>query len=366
MSVGQVFAPIFITNNDRATEEVNRLIRLRLSMGSGPQIRLLSTLNIYKATTIAEVLAAGPTCEHKPLMMLNSGPLDGEHVFLRRACTRIAESMPEERNKALVTLIRETIGSSTYTLKAFHDLLFLANYYPSVEEATSDFSSAPKSFRQGRDFCSGEIETEKFARSIGLVFVPNNRVLPVEEVTRVIEQENAMLNNANTLDELFQTLQAHRPLDISDRAILNIPSTFSRFQTIVMHKTTEENQKLTKLIQATMQRMRAPFAADCGRYMDLPSYSPFSACRYLEIADYYASVEEAEQAFATVTEPTTYFEGALGLELDGVHDKTTGNYSHCYISREEMRRREKLRKEESDAVMQMLLTTISKTQEDKK
>ena len=238
MSVGQVFAPIFITNNDRATEEVNRLIRLRLSMGSGPQIRLLSTLNIYKATTIAEVLAAGPTCEHKPLMMLNSGPLDGEHVFLRRACTRIAESMPEERNKALVTLIRETIGSSTYTLKAFHDLLFLANYYPSVEEATSDFSSAPKSFRQGRDFCSGEIETEKFARSIGLVFVPNNRVLPVEEVTRVIEQENAMLNNANTLDELFQTLQAHRPLDISDRAILNIPSTFSRFQTIVMHKTT--------------------------------------------------------------------------------------------------------------------------------
>ncbi len=42
MSVGQVFAPIFITNNDRATEEVNRLIRLRLSMRSGAQIPLPS------------------------------------------------------------------------------------------------------------------------------------------------------------------------------------------------------------------------------------------------------------------------------------------------------------------------------------
>jgi hypothetical protein len=74
------------------------------------------------------------------------------------------------------------------------------------------------------------------------------------------------------------------------------------------------------------------------------------------MADYYASVEEAEQAFATVTKPTISFDWALGLELDGVHDKTTGNYIHRYSSREEMQRREKLRKEESDAVMQMLLT----------
>lgn len=349
MGMEQVFAPIFLPLDEETEEKRKRLVTLleQQNSGSGEQIArriaCLLSLDIRAATTISEVLAAHPIFEAKSIMIsLDGEPLDGEHVSLGRACTTIAEGMPEERNRALVTLIRETIGSSTYTLKAFHDLLFLANYYPSVEEATSAFSSAPKSFRQGRDFCSGEIETEKFARSIGLVFVPNNRVLPVEEVTPVIEQENAMLNNANTLEELFQTLQAHRPSDITYKAILNVPSIFSRFQTIAMRKTAEENQKLTKLIQLTMQRMRAPFAADCGRYMDLPSYSPFSACRYLEIADYYASVEEAEQAFATVTKPTTAFDWALGLEFDGVHDKTTGNFIHRYSSREEKQRMKKL------------------------
>lgn len=352
LSIGQAIK-LAAQPNPSTGEQIARRIAYHLS------------LDVRTATTISEVLEARPLIEAKAIIMLCGEALDGEHVSLGRACTTIAEGMPEERNRALVTLIRETIGSSTYTLKAFHDLLFLANYYPSVEEATSAFSSTPKSFRQGRDECSGEIETEKFARSIGLVFVPNNRVLPVEEVTRVIEQENAMLNNANTLEKLFQALEDHRSSEHEiDMTILNIPSTFSRFQTIVMRKTAEENQKLTKLIQVTMQRMRASFSADCGRYMDLSSYSPHSACRYLEMADYYASVEEAEQAFATVTKPTISFDWALGLELDGVHDKTTGNYIHRYSSREEMQRREKLRKEESDAVMQMLLTL--KTQEDKK
>ncbi|MEI7494168.1 MAG: hypothetical protein WCJ92_06185 [Alphaproteobacteria bacterium] len=44
--------------------------------------------------------------------------------------------------------------------------------------------------------------------------------------------------------------------------------------------------------------------------------------------------------------------------------KTTGNYIHRYISREEKQRRENSEKTELDAFMQMLLSL--KTQEDKK
>jgi hypothetical protein len=127
--------------------------------------------------------------------------------------------------------------------------------------------------------------------------------------------ESFLLKTANTLEELFQMLDAHGTTKEKffyreNFSCDNYSSTLV-FKEIVGSKTAEENQKLTRLIQTTMQSMNVVpqdclecptwFYRRCEQFEDLPYYSSVRAVKYLMMADYYSNVDEAEQAFSAVT-----------------------------------------------------------------
>ena len=305
VSVEQVFAPV---TNIKALESLEKYLARTLPARTlndhtpSPGVEKISLYirdknqNLRNATTISEVLGAFPIFEAMSRIMLGE-PLYNEDFYLKSGCTAIAERIPETRNKGLVTLIRDTIGNSTYTLRAFHGLLNLANYYPSVSAASAAFSAVPQSFLQSNDLYSGEIDTEAFAKSLGLVFVTyfskDDHVLPVDLVMSKLTR----LTAANTLEELFHTIDA-----TLENNLCSGDEYDQQMKKIARRKTVEENQKLTRFLHSTIQKSRKPFTINCAK-CDLSGYTFFSAVHYLMMADYYSSVEEAEQAFAAATEP---------------------------------------------------------------
>ncbi|MCE2716272.1 MAG: hypothetical protein ACK4V2_03140 [Pseudomonadota bacterium] len=216
MGIGQVFGPIMPSESLQEavlslvrSQNITALIRAEAQLREGRldissvtgSSRIAGTLlshfrdsegrdqNPRSATTIAEVLKARPDIEAGYLTLDESGNYIDRDECLRSVCRNIASTISEERNRALVALIRDTVADSAYKLYVFHDLLLLANYYPSVEEATTAFSTASKSFSQtGLD---PTLDTEALMESLGLVVIPHGRSLFVKGEMPIVKKSDA-------------------------------------------------------------------------------------------------------------------------------------------------------------------------------